>query len=75
MFGDSGNEGRRDWGEEAWREDELHLQILSLRYLWNIQLKLVLEQGCPTEHSAMMEILFACALQYDSATEKRNFSF
>lgn len=51
------------------------LHILSFRYLWNIQLKLVFEQGYPTEHSAMIEMLFTRALQYDSATEKRNFSF
>lgn len=32
------------------------LHTLSFRYLWNIQLKLVLEQGCPTELSAVIEM-------------------
>lgn len=67
----------RETGEEKRLGGKMSfiLHTLSFRYLWNIQLKLVLEQGCPTELSAVIEMLFTSALQYDSATEERNFSF
>lgn len=50
----------RETGEEKRLGGKMSfiLHILSFRYLWNIQLKLVLEQGCPTELSAVIEMLF-----------------